>query len=134
MRCQTCFCDHERKGLFVPVILTLLCAVQHHIDEPSAEEYAAIKKECRGLLLTEGAKGALKWGLSTAALMYGVRKFTAYGKRLTLHPYSIVLTMSVVAPFWIYGATSVTECQRSAYERRKASIGKNFERESFNRQ
>ena len=104
-----------------------------HNDEPSAEEYKAIKEQCQGLLLTEGTRGSLIWGFGTFGAMALFRKFTAAGQRLTLHPYSIVLTMAFVAPFWIYGETSVTECQRAAFDRRKANIGKNFESEAFNR-
>merc|ERR1711916_63694 len=108
-------------------------APMQHTDEPSAEEYAAIKKECQGLLIRDGAKGSLMWGLGAAVAMYLHRNHTAMGRRLTLHPYSILFTMSVVAPFWIYGETSVTECQRSAYDRRKSNIEKNFVNEAFNR-
>ena len=92
-----------------------------------------MKGECQGLLLTEGAKGAALWGLGSIGVMALHKRLTPMGRRLSLHPYSIVATISVVASFWIYGETSVTQCQRAAFDRRKSNIGKNHESEIWNR-
>lgn len=102
-------------------------------DEPTANEYAAIKRECEGLLLTAGFKGSLMWGTGAVLGMMMLSKFTAAGRKMTIHPKAILATIAFVAPFWIYGETAVTECQRSAFERRKQNIGRNFQNEMFNK-